>query len=496
MNRTVLISLLSILALLCGCPSSPAPVADAGSVVTPTTLTPFILKRRMPLSPPTAPAPIGPKKIGGAGRPIIPASWAISNWYIDPANTTTCANDTNNCQNATCGPAGSGVGPCRTWAEIVARWGTRSPLLLQTTTAWFLSSQPDATDPVIWEPFTMSPAATPILQGVPTQVATGTLGSVTAKNRATPQLLQADLGASAVLKQLVVNTTHPSSAWVYKNVSGTVFALSQPMPLLVAPTQPSSITEVDTWANGDAFTLYTLPSVNVVTFTPVVGDAGPSEAPVGWISRLSIMDPSGVGNDAINLNGPNIFLSENLINRSENINSFVTHWQSYILNFPVSQVINAGSYFGGIVGHASFQAVYFDADVILVGSVGAAGAEGPSGAGMVCLDGATLITGADFTFKFPDAGGLFAWGTGTINVNEGKLTYATGAGAATATFLNTGGLQIGGLTTAYSATGGSPATLNAGITITPAHLDAAAGAAGFGGNAFIPGVGSISNIGQ
>ena len=54
--------------------------------------------------------------------PIIPPSWTVPNWYIDPQNTTTCASDSNSGTSATCG--GAGIGPIVTYQELnVHRWG-------------------------------------------------------------------------------------------------------------------------------------------------------------------------------------------------------------------------------------------------------------------------------------------------------------------------------------------------------------------------------------
>lgn len=57
-----------------------------------------------------------------------------------------------------------------------------------------------------------------------------------------------------------------------------------------------------------------------------------------------------------------------------------------------------------------------------------------------------------------------------------------------------GGLSINGSPNACSHTSAAPDVVNCGIAVTAANLDAAAGATGFGGNAFIPGGGSISNF--
>ena len=76
------------------------------------------------------------------------------------------------------------------------------------------------------------------------------------------------------------------------------------------------------------------------------------------------------------------------------------------------------------------------------------------------------------------------WGAGTLDT-KGR---SVGALAATATleFPSAGfTLNINGATTADSHTGAAPDVLNGGITVNPANIDAAAGAAGFGGEAFV-----------
>src|SRR5579875_1013792 len=75
-----------------------------------------------------------------SSSPIIPASWTVPNWYIDPSNSTGCASDSNSGTSSTCGAAGSGIGPLATWGELqVHRWGCQGggqvcPRLQQTTT--------------------------------------------------------------------------------------------------------------------------------------------------------------------------------------------------------------------------------------------------------------------------------------------------------------------------------------------------------------------------
>jgi hypothetical protein len=87
------------------------------------------------------------------------------------------------------------------------------------------------------------------------------------------------------------------------------------------------------------------------------------------------------------------------------------------------------------------------------------------------------------------------WGPGTIDtVGSARISYGSAPGAASTTFLNTGGLELNGQTIAnpFSRTTG---TFEPAITITAAALDAAFGPAGFGGLAVNMGGSSYTNQG-
>jgi hypothetical protein len=148
-------------------------------------------------------------------------------WFIDPANSTGLANDSNSGIDAN-HPVLSYNG------GIVTKWGTNSPLLRQNTTLTWMSSQPSGGgDPVIFTPIMANGAVATITGtlGASQQVHSGSFTSVTAKNRGTQTLLSANLGFAASAGQLVQNTTSGKSsyAWVYKLNSGTTFFLSQPI---------------------------------------------------------------------------------------------------------------------------------------------------------------------------------------------------------------------------------------------------------------------------
>src|ERR1700734_4146156 len=50
------------------------------------------------------------KGVSTLSRNVIPTSWTVQSWFIDPANSTETASDNNDCVTAST--------PCLTWAEI------------------------------------------------------------------------------------------------------------------------------------------------------------------------------------------------------------------------------------------------------------------------------------------------------------------------------------------------------------------------------------------
>jgi len=98
---------------------------------------------------------------------------------------------------------------------------------------------------------------------------------------------------------------------------------------------------------------------------------------------------------------------------------------------------------------------------------------------------------ADPVILRPYLAGAYLIVQGVIGASQqvatGTLSGVTAKNQATNTLFSA---TLNGFTTAYSLNG---TTLNAGISITPANLDAAVGATGFGGFAWRPGGGSITN---
>ena len=201
-----------------------------------------------------APKPdAGAHLLGSAVRPppICPA-WAVANWYFSPSG-----NDGNSCTTI-----GS---PCLTPNEVLSRYGCGgNPVLdpqLSGVTWNILGDMPYSSH------FELNPRLLPGLGGggfvinvSTTTIASGTLSGVVPKRHATSQALNANLGSGAAsyYGMQIVNTTHPSQAWVDKIVSGNVALITQPIsgPTTAIGSGPYvTIAEVDTWANGDSYNI-------------------------------------------------------------------------------------------------------------------------------------------------------------------------------------------------------------------------------------------------
>lgn len=193
-----------------------------------------------------APKPdAGAIKFASARGPVPPSktSWLVPAWFV---NASTGSDD------ATGVTSGA---PLKTLAELYARWQTTDPFI--TSVNITPQTALPSTDPLKTHPLTFPGGTGLTIQGTVATIGTGTLAGVVPKNTAAGQELQADLGASVAtyVGQRICNSTHSSCAKVSRVISGHVARISQP----VLPTD--NFTEVDTWANGDAFTVSSMPAL-------------------------------------------------------------------------------------------------------------------------------------------------------------------------------------------------------------------------------------------
>ena len=453
-----------------------------------------------------------------SSQPIIPISWTVPNWFLDPANVSGTASDTNDCTTS--------ATACLTCQEIEThRWGTYSPRLRQITTLTTLSSQSNAqaqADPCYFTQYQENNGGMLIVKGLlnaTTQVATGVLGAVVAKNRATPQLLNAVLPVGAAVGTFVVNTTHPSAAFVYKNVAGNNWAMSQPLARTAVPvTNFLEPAEVDTWALNDSVTLYHLSALNIGVFSGQVEAIDSSFATITYptVLNLNVLDPNpGTGN-SLQLSTAQFEFVETTISRevvmSANTNAeIVIGFANVDFEGGVSAVVSGGSWsvIGGQIpaGFSFFTGgAFLDADFIC-GVTSCLVNRG--GAGVLYIDtsvqlNVNLTTNGNFFNNSTayNGGQPVIWGPGLLDVGgSGQYLFKTGAGQAVATFKQTQHLRLNQQTTAHSIfTALNVDTPCGGIDLTPANLDLAASATcattGFGGLAFQPGGAAFSNHSQ
>jgi len=397
----------------------------------------------------------------------------------------------------------------KSYAGIAAAWGTLAPRLSQDTTIVGLSSHTDFSDPIVWLPICPG-GVTPAIQGAaPALVGNVVLGGTVAKSRAAGanSLLQTNVGGAGALGLLLENTTagKSSRAWLYKALGAGAFSLTQPMVKsgIKGTTVPA---EVDTWANGDTVNLLKPIALNVVQFQNLNYDANATFNNFGHLYQLAVLDPgaAGPGNT-----GNQAFLSgvrciECDVQRSI-VNQIATQQELTVVatNCAVRSAVdcNALAMFGGaafpsgqtfFVGSPVLSA--FDGDVILGNTGGQVLTEGAT-FGLVFLDSGVSVLDGILLVKTFAYGSHVIYGSGANTINMQGCSHlgmigGTFAAAFTAPGLVTG-VQLNGTATASSYAAG---TWNAGITTTPAHLDAAAGAAGFGGNAISPGGASCSNF--
>ena len=445
-------------------------------------------------------APYTPGQIGPF---VIPASWQQAAWYVDGSNASGCASDNNRtCSLSTCGT--SGDGPCLTMSSIASRWGTYSPRLQQATTITIMSSMV-ASDVSYFNPFVegnMSYLSVSCALDVAQQAWTGTLGTVTARNMSGGTLLRSTFTTGGVVAtdQLLVNYTHPSRAWVASLQSGTTWNLTQPVaPTCVPPT--CTVTEVNAWASGDSVIAYNPSNVYTPQANPVASDIVNGEGFGVWITGCDLQSVYGTEQSPFVGNKYTI-LVDTVSNRFHQDSTWGGVGAPVLVNTDVIEQYHGtmSRISAGKIGFGNKFAVFnggiLDNDVVLGDTVFWYGLPA-----VQTDEGGNAIVSAYFSI------GLTAysytsvqtqiWGPGALYVNAGGwLQYPTGIGGAVSSLLLTGAMHIAGSTTACSHTSAAPDVVDCGISVTPAHLDAAQGVAGFGGYAYSPGGGVISNVAQ
>jgi len=422
-----------------------------------------------------------------SGGLIGNASWTQSDWYVSWAH----GNDTN---------PGTLALPVKTVnGGIVARWGTRAPILRQTTTIHVLDPQPVGVEKIV-----LSPAVAADSTGVPSNfLIEGTnapvggsfaAGVVTPKTIGGPgQLLEVTgFPAAAAPGMLVFNSKRDSYAVIDSVVVAGTVILTQPDTdaSLTVPTAVPAPVEDNSWASGDTLQLLQPPTLNWIGFFPSGGDANAAlTAPTCWTQFISIPDPSGTPGTSqftaksfgpgMAFNGV-VFESYPVIDGLNTVfGVFVTCcWSPGGATF-IDVFVFSGAFNTGLTFETVSLGSTFDGDVILHGLVEVQGVDYTS-IGAVYGDGllkpvhgakAQMFTGAA---PVANPGGVL-WGSVQINVEGPDSAYAispVGGSTFTNSIVTSGALTLEGVAfgTSYNA-----GVFTDGVAINVTTLDAHTG---------------------
>ncbi len=450
-------------------------------------------------SPGSVPIYVGPEWTTGAIGITPLASWSQATWFWDPANVSGLANDTNTGLDA--------LHPVLTYnGGIAAKWGTYSPQLRQQTTITMMSSQAAvATDPVILDPIMYGTYM--LLQGQlgpHQQVTAGVFGAVTSKNTATGQLLEVNLGFVATKGQLVQNTTHPSFA-IVMSVVGDVATMFQPLTAVTPPASTFTTfpTEVNTWAPGDAFTLWQPCTVYLAEAVPRTGqedaaDVLPCQVQLYHVTPI----------------GPNADPGENSALIGNGVANIECYYGTFATTTPAAPVTGNVQNWGTVYG-AGIEWSNDDPHAVFNGGGVTVEFFSTIRCQELALGVAFVSTSPQFVFhstfmhweevclsgtsagefgllgnhEMFDAASLI-WGSGGLLLFGTSAVYYH-AGSAATTFLQAQGFSLNQSANAMAV---DPTTglWSASIPVTVAALDTTIALGGFGGHAIQPGGASIS----
>lgn len=421
------------------------------------------------------------------------AAWRrVQQWYVDPENTSGHASDENVGNDVT--------RPLLTKAEIYRRWGyTWSPDIdVGAVTITPISDDLDNTDPAFFAPNLINGSRL-IIQGISTPVYDGTLASVSAKNRASNTNLSAaftgdtsDIG----IGDLVINFTRGNSrALVALDMGEGINMLTQPMTPYEDLTQfPGSQTEVDTWADGDHVQVFQQRRCNLPYVGGNVGNIPGGNGNNVIVGQLRIPDASDFSGSPCNVDvGAGVVFVDCFNDRTWSFDGASTlqgAWMLGCMSLLPTDIGTADSYTGVFVSAGAFDTMNAPVglemtnDTIVFTALNA----GTCSLVNIFLNAACTLSvfGGACTVS---AGVLY--GDFVVNVESGSLVY--NGDPATSLVGVTGGDQlfIGQSNQAYSNASPAGVTSTHRLAMTLASLHAAAGDAGFGDLAYVPGVGAI-----
>jgi hypothetical protein len=406
---------------------------------------------------------------GAEGTPGYNSQWyANTAIAIDPQNVLALDSNT--------GLPGS---PLASFAEAVRRYGSIEPEMPfgQNLLVELVSSQNPGTDAIFFSP-KMSGGGQAVLLG--TLIPNGapfSPATVTAKNRATPQLLVLNtVPAGVVAKNLLQNTTSALRGWAFvDNVAATNATMSQPVANSSITTVGIPVlTEDNAWANTDTYQAYTLPLCNLKAWRPTGGDlSAGGVGGGGWVQFVEVADSSGAANSEYPMlcdSAVAVFSACRFDGRLH-VSMLNGRGQgAYVIGCDVAGQCtvflgNPEAYAGimraGLIVQAGRPVV--DGDIVIHISW-AWNAAFPT-VGAMYSDGPGTVQGGSVMGV-----STAVWGTTAITVNPGSAYFNNSGTTFALSLLTTGALKLGTSTTGSFFTPGTGLWTSA-INITPANLD-------------------------
>jgi len=198
--------------------------------------------------------------------------WNQTLWFIDPANSSGSASDTNDGLTSST--------PLLTWRGLIRKWGTYSPVhSVATITITIMSSWPDDTDPIIYRPIlefisgVADTTAVVLIKGNLTVNQTLAEAGTVALNRATNTQLACTLGAVTTLPAgtFLQNITHSSYGWIQNRTAGKyhISAPAVPMSLPVTTGTAGAYAQQLGWVDTDSVEVMNAPfNAYIAEITP------------------------------------------------------------------------------------------------------------------------------------------------------------------------------------------------------------------------------------
>jgi hypothetical protein len=368
---------------------------------------------------------------------ITPPSWTVPGWDIDTGNSSGCASDSNTGTSATCGAAGSDIGPLLTTAQLIqARWGTSDPELDQITTLTFLSNST--------APFKITGHGSAGLiytgpLGSAQQVWTGTAAGFVGYNYVAGNLSSLTAWTGAAKGQLVYDSTQNAYAWVDHITSGTVYLTAQQKAVPVPPNYDLSSLGIPgiisaPWASTDTLIAYTPVQIGLSSTgyhqTSVTITAQSNLLPTTTIYHLGITEPRYAFVPHFTLSDASLVEESIFFPPSSGgggygqlfVERVTTNQFSGTENTPIGGVLitSCESYpiiSGGSVFQAAACAVEFCRDVIIENGSSFAGAIASFGVGDNSVIGGMYLspTTAFYVYGSGEIEGVL-WGNGDMDI--------------------------------------------------------------------------------